>query len=71
LFLLCYKEIKNAISFLIFGILFYRAVKKKKSRFHVHSEIRLFFCLQRKPSGILRRSVLHLLGIIPLTQPAE
>lgn len=63
MFLLCYKEIKNAISFLIFGILFYRAVKKKKSRFHVHSEIRLFFCLQRKPSGILRRSVLHLLGI--------
>jgi len=27
LFLLCYKEIKNAISFLIFGILFYRAAK--------------------------------------------
>lgn len=32
----------------------------------MHSEIRLFFYLQRKPSGIPRRSVLHYLGIIPL-----
>lgn len=37
----------------------------------MHSEIRLFFCLQRKPSGIRVKTPLHLLGIIPLTLPAE